>query len=678
MKTPIVLLLAFVLNPSTAHADCTATQFATSGLAGFNERVENVRSIRLADFNGDGAPDLVVASIGGVRVFLHGGLETGNFQAPLSASSVSSYEIAVGDINGDGKQDIVSANFSSNSVTTLLGNGDGTFQATTLLVSTPRHLALGDFNGDGKLDLAVSSSTPPTLSIYLGNGDGTFRTPYTTSTPDTPLSVVAADLDGDGKVDVLTSYTSPSQIDFWRGDGNGALAAPVSLAMPPSPGFITTADLDGDGRLDVITTIVQNLGVTTPQWIAVLHNRGGGVFDAPVLYSAPSSAPYHPSFRTALPNFMVVGDFMGKSRADLALTSTEGLLTIFPSNGDGTFGTPAPFYMGVYSPTQLVALDLDGDGHLDLAVANFNVGGGVVFMNHTCGNDNIVVTRTYPTVSVTQVAPIAVSVGGYVPTGTITLREGASVIASAAPGSSAFNLSLPAGDHSLVAEYSGDLWNEPLTSTVVVQHVTTATTTTTATVTPNPTTVGTPVRVTPTVTSSNGDSPGGFYTLSVDGDQNSQATRSPLAFPANLQLVAGTHTIQVDYPGDETHPPSSAAPVTVVVDKLTLTLDVVFNPLTPKAGQQVTAIVNVPLPAGQVATGTMAIRLGGVMVGTATLSSTAGDTVQVPIGSFPAGVQSLVLSYSGDSTFAPANKPIQLTVAPGSPAPPRRRVGPHG
>ena len=86
--------------------------------------------------------------------------------------------MAVGDFNGDGRQDLAVANQGSATVSILLGNGDGTFDAAMNFGAgfAPSSVAVGDFNGDGRQDLAVANQGSATVSILLGNGDGTFGT----------------------------------------------------------------------------------------------------------------------------------------------------------------------------------------------------------------------------------------------------------------------------------------------------------------------------------------------------------------------------------------------------------------------------------------------------------------------------------------------------------------------
>ncbi|MHC5732537.1 MAG: FG-GAP repeat domain-containing protein, partial [Nostoc sp.] len=84
-----------------------------------------------------------------------------------------------GDFNNDNKLDLAVANNGDNTVSVLLGNGNGLFQTPMnyTVGSGPQSVISGDFNNDNKLDLAVANSRDNTVSVLLGNGNGLFQTP---------------------------------------------------------------------------------------------------------------------------------------------------------------------------------------------------------------------------------------------------------------------------------------------------------------------------------------------------------------------------------------------------------------------------------------------------------------------------------------------------------------------
>src|ERR1022692_4299000 len=149
-------------------------------------------SVALADVNGDGKPDIVVGNNGNVGVLLGNG--NGTFQPVVTHPSGGEGQwfqtpVAIADVNGDGKPDIVLANSGAvsgpSNVGVLLGNGDGTFQPVVTYGSggfTPDSVAVADVSGDGRLDILVanqfcySSDSCSALGVLLGNGDGTFQT----------------------------------------------------------------------------------------------------------------------------------------------------------------------------------------------------------------------------------------------------------------------------------------------------------------------------------------------------------------------------------------------------------------------------------------------------------------------------------------------------------------------
>jgi hypothetical protein len=190
-------------------------------------------SVVVSDVNGDGMPDLVVANeclsscpngsgIGGVSVLLGNG--DGSFQAPLSYATAlyDASSVGVADVNGDGKPDLVVANryqdsdLNAGGVSVLLGNGDGTFQAAATYSSgagAAESVAIADVNGDGKPDLAVVNCSKASncsgygaVSVLVGNGDGTFQAPARfRSGGKTATSAAVADVNGDGRADLLVA-----------------------------------------------------------------------------------------------------------------------------------------------------------------------------------------------------------------------------------------------------------------------------------------------------------------------------------------------------------------------------------------------------------------------------------------------------------------------------------------
>jgi hypothetical protein len=270
---------------------------------------------------------------------------------------VTPVAVAVGDFNGDGLMDVVTANASANTVSVLLGHGDGTFvpHSDFAVEGAPIGIVVGDFNGDGKLDIAtISGFDNAVVSVLIGLGDGAFK-PYISTTAGTQGgSIAVGDFNGDGKLDVVISDNSVG-VDIMLGNGNGTFQAPVGYATAADPRMVVVADFNGDGKLDLATT---NAGSET---ISVLLGNGNGTFQT---HKDNSTA------KAASCISLTVGDLRNDGRQDIvAGCQALGLVGVLLSNGDGTFKAIKTYSVPI-GVTDVAVGDVNGDGKLDVAVTN--------------------------------------------------------------------------------------------------------------------------------------------------------------------------------------------------------------------------------------------------------------------------------------------------------------------
>ena len=184
-----------------------------------------------------GSVILQVATIGGTGSYtLTTILATANtpFQPiPVGSGSTSMVE---GDFNSDGQQDLATLTYDTISI--LLGSGDGTFVSGPSLVVGPAAQAVvaGDFNGDGHVDLAVTNQDfGGTVSVFLGNGDGTFQPEKTFATGFDEASPLAGDFNGDGLSDLAVLDTDSDTGLVFLSNGDGTFRAGTMFATGFAP-----------------------------------------------------------------------------------------------------------------------------------------------------------------------------------------------------------------------------------------------------------------------------------------------------------------------------------------------------------------------------------------------------------------------------------------------------------
>ncbi|MBI1850103.1 MAG: VCBS repeat-containing protein [Planctomycetes bacterium] len=323
-------------------------------------------SVAVGDLDGNSIPDLVVSGRmdsqhGAISVFLGDG--TGNFlpTSPNPASPTQPVDVAIADIDADTRNDILylrgSFPLGVDGALGYLHNANaGTFDPPREFVMSrvPFWLSPSDVNGDGRLDVFVTSREDGDLTLYLGNGDpGTVFTDPPTSIEAGADSVfaAAARIDNDQIPDLVSVSESGRDASVLLGvTAAGSFTQPVDLDLGDVASDIISTDTDGDG----IPECVVALGATG---VALLRRNGAGGFSAPVITAVPGS----PTILAPLPSNQVA-----------AVGSTDQLIhRLFPTSSGSLEERPeAPALPGVTAPSAVLVADLDLDGLEDLVAGS--------------------------------------------------------------------------------------------------------------------------------------------------------------------------------------------------------------------------------------------------------------------------------------------------------------------
>jgi hypothetical protein len=325
-------------------------------------------SLVASDFNGDGLPDLAVATVAGasqnmVSILLGSG--GGGFGAAAAFNSGAlSFTVVAGDFNRDGKIDLVEANegpaFNGNTVSLLTGTGTGSFGApTTSPVGTgPIASAIGDFNGDGNLDLAVANFASNTVSVLLGTGTGAFGAATNYPVGSGPVSVAVGDFNGDGTLDLAVANQNSFNVSILLGNGAGGFTAAAPIPVGDRARSVGVGDFNGDGHVDLAVATFSSDG--TRNNVAILLGDGAGGFGAPTNFAVDGG----------LPSSLAIGDLNDDGFLDLAVVNVNhNTVSILLGKGTGRFQRRPSLAVGT-RPEWVSVVDLDADGKPDLAVVN--------------------------------------------------------------------------------------------------------------------------------------------------------------------------------------------------------------------------------------------------------------------------------------------------------------------
>jgi len=225
----------------------------------FSDRPEFVTA---TDINGDGNADLVVAdqrrsgfqALVGIRL----GNGDGTF-GPATLLNAADFPRALvsEDFNGDGRPDIALAHLSGVDVFLNTGSSLGPPMTYASFVDDTRDLSAADIDNDGDSDLVLiarpDGSTPPILAAMLNDGFGSFADPIFVGGRVIDLgSVAAADIDGDGNLDAVATRGNTTAL--WLGDGTGNFTLGAEIDSGPLRIDVALGDLDIDGDPDISTT----------------------------------------------------------------------------------------------------------------------------------------------------------------------------------------------------------------------------------------------------------------------------------------------------------------------------------------------------------------------------------------------------------------------------------------
>jgi hypothetical protein len=328
--------------------------------------------IDAADIDGDG--DLDLAGGGGGFIGVLRNLGDGSF-GPLVNYSSGAFGgpkgVKLRDLNGDGRPDLVIGALSGFNTRLNLGNGDfGNLVQWVLPICGIDDIDLADLDHDGDLDVIIPESAgcpnvpTPRVFVVAGKGDGTFLQPAGQAFTSTGLStaVTHADVDLDGHEDIVLGQNS--WLEIYRGNGNLTFQPRLQVPMAWGPHSIVAADFNADGLPDLASCNWGGLGNDfSAETTTIALGFGNGSFGPAQLLPAGFS------WDLGSASAIQAGDIDRDGDMDLAVANFDSHdVSLYRNVGDGSF-LPQTRVGGALTLTDIVLDDFTGDGLADLALA---------------------------------------------------------------------------------------------------------------------------------------------------------------------------------------------------------------------------------------------------------------------------------------------------------------------
>ncbi|CAF3577317.1 unnamed protein product [Rotaria sp. Silwood1] len=307
-----------------------------------------------------------------------------------TGSTPQPYSLAIGDLNNDNRSDIVVANSGTDDLAIFFGLGNGTFRSRILystgIDSHPRFTMIGDLNKDNHPDIITINSKHDSISVIMGYGNGTFapQLNYSTGNSSRPSAVVIGDFNNDNRSDLLVTNVDTGDIgvfiqyDYRLFERQSVYGIVDTL----EPYAVVTSDFNNDTYLDIAVGFFQRGNV------GILLGHGNGSFDTMITY---------PQWNRSLLCALAVDDVNSDGRLDIAIADcgTNNVI-ILHGHGNGSFVTSMSISTGNGSQPYTIAIaDFNKDGHLDIAVANPGTNNVGILLGY--GNESFAPIVTYST-----------------------------------------------------------------------------------------------------------------------------------------------------------------------------------------------------------------------------------------------------------------------------------------